>query len=79
LLDRVFGKPTQILAADTEIVLQDMTLEELRANLLADFAALFPELENSVKKPIENCSSKRLALIARKGETTSAGSIVLDQ
>ena len=42
LLDRGFGKPTQ-LAADNEPALEDLNLEELRAEILADFERCFPE------------------------------------
>jgi hypothetical protein len=45
LLDRGYGKPTQFLPEDTEIVPTDMTAEELRADLFAHFEAGFPEFE----------------------------------
>jgi hypothetical protein len=45
LLDRGYGKPTQFVAEDTEIVPTDMTAEELRADLFAYFEAGFPEFE----------------------------------
>jgi len=37
LLDRGYGKPTQYQAADTEAVPNDMSAEELRAHIFADF------------------------------------------
>ena len=43
LLDRGFGKPTQFVAADNEPALEDLNLEELRAELLADVERIFPE------------------------------------
>jgi hypothetical protein len=43
LLDRGFGKPTQFVAADNEPALEDLNLEELRAEILADFERSFPE------------------------------------
>ena len=43
LLDRGFGKPTQFVAADNEPALEDLNLEELRAEILADFERCFPE------------------------------------
>ena len=43
LLDRGFGKPTQFVAADNEPALEDLNLEELRAEILADVQRIFPE------------------------------------
>ena len=43
LLDRGFGKPTQCVVADNEPALEDLNLEELRAEILADFERSFPE------------------------------------
>ena len=43
LLDRGFGKPTQFVAADNEPALEDLNLEELRAELLAEVQRIFPE------------------------------------
>jgi len=42
LLDRGFGKATQFVAVDEEAT-SNMTAEEQRMELLADFAGLFPE------------------------------------
>ena len=50
LLDRGFGKPTQFLAADSEIIPKDTTLEQLREDILIEFAASFPDLEIVPKK-----------------------------
>ena len=36
LLDRAYGKPTQYLAADNEVVRSGKSEEELRVQLLAD-------------------------------------------
>jgi hypothetical protein len=43
LLDRGFGKPAQFVAADNEPALNDLNLDELRAELLADVQRIFPE------------------------------------
>jgi hypothetical protein len=43
LLDRGFGKPTQFVAADNEPALDDLNLDELRAELLAEVQRIFPE------------------------------------
>ena len=50
LLDRGFGKPPQFLAGDSEIIPKDTTLEQLREDILIEFAASFPELEMSAKE-----------------------------
>ena len=62
LLDRGFGKPTQFLAADSEIIPKDTTLEQLREDILIEFAASFPDLEIVPKK--------RLTVIAGTDEAT---------
>jgi hypothetical protein len=52
LLDRGYGKATQFLAAETEPDLNGMTEQELRASILADIKALFPEFQFvSVQRP----------------------------
>ena len=43
LLDRGFGKPAQFVAADNEPASNDLNLDELRAELLADVQRIFPE------------------------------------
>ena len=44
LLDRAYGKATQLVAAENdEPSLNDMNIEELRAGLLADIERCFPE------------------------------------
>ena len=43
LLDRGYGRATQFLAADTEAISCDKSAGELRAELLTDFALLFPD------------------------------------
>ena len=45
-----FGKPTQFLAGDSEIIPKDTTLEQLREEILIEFAASFPDLEIVPKK-----------------------------
>jgi hypothetical protein len=43
LLDRAYGKPTQFLATDNDIVPEDLSAAEIRAEILAQFQAAFPE------------------------------------
>ncbi len=43
LFDRGFGKPTQFVAADNEAIPSDMSAAELKTEVLASFATLFPE------------------------------------
>ena len=70
LLDRGYGKPTQFLAAGTEIIPADITAAELRAELIADFARIFPEFEMVPKARSDIVPKKRLTLIAGTNETT---------
>jgi hypothetical protein len=61
LLDRGFGKPTQFVAADNEPAVEDLNLEELRAEILADFERCFPEYRL--------VRERRLKMISRTEET----------
>ena len=70
LLDRGYGKPTQFLAAGTEIIPDDITGAELRAQLIADFARVFPEFEIVPRAGSEIVPKKRLALIEGMNEAT---------
>jgi hypothetical protein len=55
LLDRGYGKATQFLATESEADFNSMTPEELRASILADIKALFPEIQFvSVQPPTLN-------------------------
>jgi len=52
LLDRGFGKATQFVAAEAEALPGNLTAEELRMELLAEFAGMFPEFQFvPVKQP----------------------------
>jgi len=51
LLDRGFGKATQPIAADVEVVPDNQDLESLRAEILSDVARVFPDLEIVPKRP----------------------------
>ena len=74
LLDRGFGKPTQFVAADNEPALKDLNLEELRAEILADFARSFPEYRvvrakqlkviSGREEPLANLSLSQFGIIA---------------
>jgi hypothetical protein len=43
LLDRGYGKPTQFLAADDDVVPANLSAAEIRAEMLAVFQRAFPE------------------------------------
>lgn len=43
LLDRAYGKATQFLAADNDVVPEDVGADELRADIFADFQRIFPD------------------------------------
>jgi len=43
LLDRAYGKPTQFLATDNDIVPEDLSVAEMRAEIVAQFQTAFPE------------------------------------
>jgi hypothetical protein len=70
LLDRGYGKPTQFLAAGTKIIPDNITGAELRAQLIADFARVFPEFELVPRARSEIVSRKRLTLIEGMNEAT---------
>jgi hypothetical protein len=60
LLDRAYGKPTQYLAADNEVVRNDVSEEELQVQLFADFEQIFPEYEMVPRiKAHRDCWDKR--------------------
>ena len=70
LLDRAYGKSTQHLAGDNEVVRSDKSEEELRTQLLADFGEIFPEYEIVPKAASETVPQKRLTVIDGTNETT---------
>jgi hypothetical protein len=43
VLDRAYGKPTQFLAADDDVVPANLSAAELRADIVAQFQQAFPE------------------------------------
>ena len=43
LLDRAYGKPTQFLATDNDVVPENLSAAEIRAEIVAQFQAAFPE------------------------------------
>jgi hypothetical protein len=43
LLDRAYGKPTQFLATDNDIVPEHLSAAEIRAEIVAQFQTAFPE------------------------------------
>jgi hypothetical protein len=68
LLDRGYGKTAQTLATENEADLSDLTAEQLRTEVLAEFAALFPDLRIVPSKPpnyLAESKVRRLSSIAR--------------
>src|SRR5215470_1879744 len=67
LLDRGYGKVAQMLAAENEDDLSNKTADELRKEVLAEFAALFPDLRIVPSKPPNSLADpkvRRLSSIA---------------
>jgi hypothetical protein len=71
LLDRAYGKPTQFLATDDDIVPEYLTAAELRAEIVAQFQAAFPEyrLLKVVPAPSEARPRRRQTLTNECGVT----------
>ena len=63
LLDRGFGKPTQYLAAENDVVPKTLSLDELRTEVLEDLQRLFPEYRM--------VPTKRLKVVSVPAETVS--------
>ncbi len=61
LLDRAYGKATQFLAAGNDVVPDDVGVDELRAEIFADFQRMFPDY-----RLVPN---KRLRVITGPNET----------
>ena len=67
LLDRGYGKTAQMLAAENEDDLSNKTADELRKEVLADFAALFPDYRLVPVEPPKSLAGlkvRRLSSIA---------------
>jgi hypothetical protein len=67
LLDRGYGKAGQAPITENEVNPSDLTAEELRKELLAEFAALFPDLRIVTSKPPSSLAEskvRRLSSIA---------------
>ena len=64
LLDRGYGKATQVLEAENEVALDDINAEELRTTILAQFADLFPDYRLVPIKPPNSLAPKRRRLNA---------------
>ena len=67
LLDRGYGKAAQVLAEENEADISSLTFEELRAELLADFANALPDLRIVPAKPPNSLAEskvRRLSSIA---------------
>jgi uncharacterized protein DUF5681 len=54
LLDRAYGKPTQFLAADNDVLPENLSAAELRAELVAQFQQACPEYRLIKVIPAEN-------------------------
>jgi hypothetical protein len=54
LLDRAYGKPTQFLAADSDVIPENPSAAELRAEIIAQFQQAFPEYRLLKVIPAEN-------------------------
>jgi hypothetical protein len=59
LLDRGYGKAQQMV--ENEVGPSDLTAEELRTELLADFAALFPDFRIVPATPRRRLNNVRLS------------------
>ena len=67
LLDRGYGKAGQAPITENEVNPSDLTAEELRKELLAEFAAPFPDLRIVTSKPPNSLAEskvRRLSWIA---------------
>ena len=60
LLDRGFGKAGQVLVEENEADISYLTSEELRAELLADFAAMFPDFRIVPAKPPNSLAQSKV-------------------
>jgi hypothetical protein len=60
LLDRGYGKAGQALAEENEADISNLTAEELRREVLADFAALFPHLRIVPSKPPNSLAESKV-------------------
>jgi hypothetical protein len=66
LLDRAYGKATQFVAAENdEPSLNDMNIEELRAQIFADVQQIFPGYRLVPNKRLKVISSLRFLLTRR--------------
>jgi hypothetical protein len=64
LLDRAYGEPTQFLATDDDVIPEDMSAAELRAEIVAQFVQAFPEYRvlKVVPPPNERAAKRRQTL-----------------
>ena len=63
LLDRAYGKATQFVAADNDVAPEDVGVDELRAEIVADIQRIFPDYRL--------VPSRTLKVISGPDETTS--------
>ena len=71
LLDRAYGKPTQFLATDNDILPADLSAAGIRAEIIAQFQAAFPEyrLLKVVPAPGEARPGRRQSLTNQSNGT----------
>jgi hypothetical protein len=67
VLDRAYGKPTQFLAADDDVVPANLSAAELRAEMVAQFQRAFPEYRLIKVIPAENRAGTRRRQTLRSG------------
>ena len=77
LLDRGYGKPTQFLAADDDVVPANLSAAELRAELVAQFQQAFPEYRLLKLIPARNeARPRRRQAIRNEPNPTLIGTVV---
>ena len=64
LLDRGYGKAGQAPITENEVNPSDLTAEELRKELLAEFAALFPDLRIVTSKPPNSLAESKVCRLS---------------
>ena len=64
LLDRGYGKAGQAPVTENEVDPTDLTAEELRRELLAEFAALFPDLRIVTSKPPNSLAESKVCRLS---------------
>jgi hypothetical protein len=58
LLDRAYGKPTQFLTTDNDVLPENLSADEIRAEIIAQFQEAFPDYR--VLKVVPSPNESRL-------------------